>query len=408
MSAKTSCTWCGNPLALGAVACFRCGRMVQASGPEVPQETYGVAPPTQLGTSARSTLLAGRWRLLDKLGQGAVGAVWHAHDVDLDRPVVVKRLHDALASSARSVERFEAHARALAAIEHPNLVPVLAIDRDGAVPFVVSKLVEGASLPAYLHQRGGRLSAQDAVALVLTLADVLATLHAQGALHRDLKPSNLMVDHHGQLQVLDVGLARDVGEATTRTGHLPGTAPYLSPEELSGQEVGPPSDLYSLGALAYELLSGAPPFVGEVQDVIAAHRERPAPPLPPGLVDAALAAVVARLLEKAPHARPASAAELALSLERAAGLSAGERRAVSAPVASREPVPVAGTGESLFGDGEALLVADTRISSVVPLPVEVGETVAALPPRSPRSTPAPASSPARARALAPTVPAAPA
>lgn len=333
---------------------------------EARAETYGAPSPTQLGTEAKAHLLEGRWRLLKRRGQGSVGAVWLAHDVDLDRPVAVKRLHDALASDPAAITGFEAHAKRWAMLEHPSLVPVLGMGKDGAVPFVVLKLVEGRSLAELLHQRGGQLPAAEVSTLMLQLAEALDALHVQGVLHRDLKPSNLLVDDTGRLTVLDVGLARSVGTGRTKTGHLPGTEPYLSPEELRGEGVDARADVYSLGVLAFELLAGQPPREGVTL---------------PATVPAELAALITQCLATTPDARPVGAAEVAHALRPFAGAAGA--------VASPAPVELpTAPREHDTAPTDALPAPTVRTSGPKPQP---GDVPRAKAPEVTRLTPNPLS-----------------
>src|SRR6185436_19640598 len=201
----TRCQHCGAQLALGAVACFRCGRMVDAEGKG--GTTGGGSMPTELQTLAKAGLLENQWRLLKPLGQGKAGVVWEAQDVALDRRVAVKVLHEAHAGSAEHVARFEREAKVLAGIDHPNLTPVLGSGRFEGRPFVVMRLLTGRTVAEMMHQRGGKLSLAEVSYCVLPLCDALQALHDAGVVHRDLKPSNVFVSDDSRVTLLDLGQA---------------------------------------------------------------------------------------------------------------------------------------------------------------------------------------------------------
>jgi serine/threonine protein kinase len=218
-----------------------------------------VLAPTSIGTVAKAELLEGQWRLVKLLGQGAVGQVWQAHDVTLDRAVAVKLMHEGLAQDPSQVARFEREARVLAALEHPNLLPVLGIGRMGTRPFLVTRLLEGRTLAELMHQRGGKLPPSEAARVLAPICEALACLHEANVVHRDLKPSNIFVGDDKRVSLMDLGSAHEVGSELTHFGEVLGTEGYLSPEQKLGKRtLDGKSDVYALGCLLLEVLSGKP------------------------------------------------------------------------------------------------------------------------------------------------------
>ena len=255
-------------------------------------------------------LLADRYRLVARLGTGGNGEVWRARDERLDRDVAVKVLRPELADDEEVRARFRAEARHAGGLRHPGIAAVFdfAEDDDGA--WLVMELVAGEPLSARLR-REGRLPVDRVLDVVGQAAVALQAAHDGGVVHRDVKPGNLLVRPDGRLSVTDFGIAHATGAAAlTRTGQVVGTAAYLSPEQAAGRPVSPATDLYALGVVAYECLSGVRPF--ERDDPVAvllAHLQAPPPPLPPDVPEP-VADLVHRLLAKDPADRPATAAQV--------------------------------------------------------------------------------------------------
>jgi hypothetical protein len=278
-----------------------------------------------------------------EIGRGGMGIVYLARDLALDRPVALKVLPAAAAHDATVRQRFLREARTAARLSHPHIVPVYrAEERDGIAYFAMG-WVDGESLGARLRARGP-LPAADVVRWLREVAWALAYAHARGVVHRDVKPENVLVERAtGRAMVTDFGVARDAeqaaAEALTVDGHVLGTVHYMSPEQVQGEPLDGRSDLYALGVVAYQLLSGHLPFdAPSPAAVLVAHVTRPAPPLRSVAphVGASLAAVVDRCLAKAPDDRPASGEALADALGRA--LEEDARAAAASPAATAEPV----------------------------------------------------------------------
>lgn len=241
--------------------------------------------------------------------------VFAAHDRVLDRPVAIKLIHHALSDDPVGRQRFEREARLAAALQHPNTVGVFDVGEDGGRPFIVMELVDGESLADRLRA-GGVLPVDETVAVSAAALDGLGAAHGQGLVHRDVKPSNILLPDGGGVKLADFGVAIALADAATRltgTGQVLGTPKYLAPECAAGHAATPASDLYSLGAVMYECLAGAPPFDGGTPVAVAvAHQREPVPPLTAVAphVPTALAAVVERALAKDPAARFADAGEM--------------------------------------------------------------------------------------------------
>ncbi|MBM7517519.1 serine/threonine-protein kinase [Nocardioides nitrophenolicus] len=265
---------------------------------------------------------AGRYRLDSMIATGGMGVVWRATDTRLGRPVAVKVLKPEYADDAMFRSRFEGEARSAAALHHPGIAGVYdyGAGEDGGdlPPYLVMELVDGQPLSALLaNARASGRTLDTAVVqdLMAQAADALGVAHRAGIVHRDVKPANLLVTPERAVKITDFGIARALDSvALTRTGSVMGTPQYLSPEQARGNPSTPASDVYSLGVVAFECLSGRRPFEAETPVATAlAHLQQPVPQLPPS-VPGPLAAVVRRALAKDPAERYADGAAFAEAL----------------------------------------------------------------------------------------------
>ncbi len=260
------------------------------------------------------TTLAGRYRLEEVIGRGGMSTVYRATDRVLQRTVAVKVMSAALAEGDPStIARFEREARAAASLVHPGIVTVYDTGVDGDQRFIAMEYVDGESL-ATIIAREAPLAPDRATRIGAEAADALDAAHRAGLVHRDVKPGNVMIARTGVVKVLDFGIARvGDGASITGTASLLGTAAYMAPEHALGEPVDARSDVYSLGCLLYAMLTGGPPFRGDVPAAVL-HQQVNATPRPPsevnGRVSRELDALVLQMLAKAPADRPQSAAEV--------------------------------------------------------------------------------------------------
>ncbi|MFY1653319.1 protein kinase domain-containing protein [Solwaraspora sp. WMMB762] len=276
-------------------------------------------------------LLGGRYRLDERIASGGMGDVWRGTDEVLGRTVAVKSLLPALLEEPGFAERFRGEARTMATINHPGVVDVYDYGSDKHIAFLVMEYVEGDALSRTLS-RVGRLTPARTMALIAQAADALHAAHEKGIVHRDVKPGNLLVRPNGTLVLTDFGIARSeiVGQLTA-AGSVLGTASYISPEQASGAVATPASDVYALGVVAYQCLSGRRPFEGDNPLEIAMKHVREVPRALPSDIPPVVRSFVERALAKDPSARWQSAATMAAVSRQAATTLAGQARPPAGP-----------------------------------------------------------------------------
>jgi hypothetical protein len=260
------------------------------------------------------TILTERYALGERIAVGGMAEVWAATDTVLGRTVAVKLLNPALSQQNGFRERFRAEARCSAALHHPNITTVFDYDEDDGCAYLVMELVAGQPLSQIISERAP-LSAQLTASILIQAATALAAAHQGGVIHRDVKPANILITPEGTAKLTDFGISRLVNTAPlTQTGEVLGTAAYLSPEQVRGQSATTASDIYALGVVGHEMLTGRRPF--EAETVVAtalAHLNAPPPQLP-DTVPVWIATVIGTALAKEPADRPASAAAMAQAL----------------------------------------------------------------------------------------------
>jgi serine/threonine-protein kinase len=246
-------------------------------------------------------VIAGRYRLIEPLGRGAMSSVWLAEDQELGRQVAVKML-----GPTADRQRFAREARAAAALSHPNIAAVYDYGEADGRPYMVLEHLPNGSLEDRL--KDGRLPDEDATRIATEIASGLAHAHDRGLVHRDLKPANILFDSEGRAKIADFGIARMGSDGTlTEAGTVLGTASYISPEQASGLTAGPPSDVYSFGVILFRMLTGQLPFVsGNAMELVRMHRDDAPPPVSAFRDDApaALESVATAALAKDPADRP--------------------------------------------------------------------------------------------------------
>ncbi|HEY1737299.1 MAG TPA: serine/threonine-protein kinase, partial [Acidimicrobiia bacterium] len=228
-------------------------------------------------TDLAGRVLDGRYLLRVPIGTGASGRVYEAHDVKLRRRVAVKVLHEALASDAGFLRRFQTEARVAASLHHPNIVTVHDWGADGDLPYMVLELLEGGSLRSMLDA-GTTLTVSQAAHVGRDVARALDYAHRRGIIHRDVKPANLLFDEHGGVRIADFGLARALAEAswTEPAGALFGTARYASPEQALGTQLDARSDLYAFALVMVESVTGTIPFAADTTiSMLSVRTQRP-------------------------------------------------------------------------------------------------------------------------------------
>ncbi len=274
-------------------------------------------------------LILDRYRVVERLAVGGTAEVWRAHDEQLDRAVAVKRLHAHLLPDEASRKRLAGEARAAAQLSHPVIVDVYDVDSQQESPAIVMELVEGESLAARIA-RDGPLAPLHAATVTADLADALYHAHQRGVVHRDVKPGNVLLAADGRTRLVDFGIARSLAESAerlTQTGTVMGTLTAMAPEQLAGGPIGPRTDLYGLGVVLHEALTGRPPYAGSPMSPVAlADAQRAGPPSLDG-IEPSLAALVAACLAYRPEDRPVHAGALAAALR---GWLAGDTSRVAA------------------------------------------------------------------------------
>jgi serine/threonine protein kinase len=314
------CSHCGHENSLGSQFCAQCGAgfEVQAEDPQAAYSTP-VAP---------GTIFDAKYQVLQEIGRGGMGVVYRGHDLSLGRMVAIKVLPEQFNTDDEVIARFKKEARAMAALDHPNVVPVYAIGQQRSFHYFVMKFLEGSTVAELLDAmrlrdpNGVRFHPRQVHNILLQGCRGLGHAHKRGLIHRDIKPGNLMVSSDNHVTIMDFGIVKEQvapeGEALTRTGMVFGTPEYMAPEQAQGKALpGPTADLYSLGVVAYEMLTGEPPFKGDTPfSVVLQHiKEPPATLMGRGInVTAEFEAVIFRALEKRTELRYPNAEAMAAAL----------------------------------------------------------------------------------------------
>ncbi|MFN8651257.1 MAG: Ig-like domain-containing protein [Gemmatimonadales bacterium] len=373
------CAGCGNPLAGEARFCMHCGRPTPAGAARA---SSGDVLKEQLIQATH-----GEYEVLHELGRGGMAAVYLGRDLSLGRLVAIKVMIPGLDATAGMADRFLLEARTAAQLSHANIIPIYAVRTTGDLRYFVMKYVPGRSLDQVLAS-DGPLDPNLVKAVLAQVASALEHAHSRGVVHRDIKPANIMIDEDGSAIVADFGIAKVAqGGNMTRTGVTIGTPAYMSPEQCTGQPVAGSSDQYALGCVAFELLTGHPPFSHEeAVPVLLAHVSDPVPPLLPLRHDCPLplAATIERMLAKSPGDRWPTLAEAVAEAEATvAGADPDFRRRLRELAVSPEHEAL------MAGPGGALAPTPPPLPSPPPFaalrgssaPTAISAPAAAIPPR---------------------------
>lgn len=327
--------------------------------------------------------LSNRYLIEELLGQGGMSAVYKASDPNLKRVVAVKMIHTHLSSNPDFVTRFEEEAAAVAQLRHPGIIQVYDFNRDDDVYYMVLEFVPGETIQAHLkrlNDSNRRLSPKNAMEYMANVCDAVDYAHQRGMIHRDIKPANLMLNTMGQVILMDFGIAKIVGsQRHTATGAVVGTAMYMSPEQIKGEQPDRRTDIYSLGVTLFEMVSGRPPFEADsAMTLMMMHMNDPVPnarTLNPEIPDA-LVAVINKALAKNPDQRYQTAAQMAAALRNAMTQLDASSPAPIATMIDESPLTSAGPGATMV---EAPDHARGTIVESGPMPSPQGTIVESSP-----------------------------
>ena len=330
------CTHCGFDNQASAASCVKCATpfpgsdLTLAGGTETtPSSSFTQAPPPAPASATPAVIEVGsvvgnRFEILQLLGEGGMGAVYKAHDRELEKDVALKLIRAELARNPEILQRFKQEIILARQITHRNVIRIFDIGQADGHKYITMEYLEGRDLRAVLREKG-KLTPEEAAKIVLQICRALEAAHGEGVIHRDLKPQNIMLDANGRAYVMDFGIARSAYlPGMTQTGALVGTPEYMSPEQARGEKLDERSDLFSLGVIFYELLIGTSPYHSDTPLATLWRRiqekAKPLDEIDP-TIPKALCDIVAKALEIEPHNRFASAAEFAQSLQSWLGIS---------------------------------------------------------------------------------------
>jgi serine/threonine protein kinase len=355
------------------------------------------------------TTLGNRYVIEELLGQGGMSAVYKASDPNLKRVVAVKVIHSHLSSDPDFVKRFEEEAAAVAQLRHPGIVQVHDFNRDSDTYYMVLEFVPGETLQDHLkrlNKSGRKLSVTKAMEYMAGACDAVDYAHQRGMIHRDIKPANLMLNTLGQVILMDFGIAKIVGsQRHTATGAVVGTAMYMSPEQIKGEQPDRRTDIYSLGVTLYEMVSGHPPFEADsAMTLMMMHINDPVPnpkKLNPEVPDS-LVAIINKALAKDPNDRYQTAAQMAAALRNAlAGREAGPVPSTRSTMVEETPTLMKG-GKATTVESVPGVPTGTVVESR-PQPAYRGTMVESAPPSSTYSTPYAPAPKAKSRSMLPII-----
>jgi serine/threonine protein kinase/tetratricopeptide (TPR) repeat protein len=295
--------------------CGDCGTQLPESG-KIPIPTRTLDTPREELTTGST--FAGRYQIIEELGKGGMGKVYKANDIEIKEKVAIKLIKPEISTDKNTIERFQNELKFARKIRHKNVCQMYDLNRDGGTYYITMEYVEGENLKDMIRM-SGQLGIGTAVSIARQVCEGLAEAHKLGVIHRDLKPSNIMIDREGDVRIMDFGIARSLKDkGITGPGVMIGTPEYMSPEQVEGKEVDRSSDIYSLGAILYEMVTGRVPFAGETALAIALKQKTEEPQDPKELnsnLSEDLGRLIMKCLEKDKEKRYRKAEELQSELE---------------------------------------------------------------------------------------------
>jgi serine/threonine-protein kinase len=331
----TKCPKCNSENPDTKQFCGDCGAQLIPS--EALQVSKTLTLETQSDQLTRGTVFAGRYEILEELGTGGMGSVYRVFDRKLEEEVALKLIRPDIAASRKTIERFKNELKVARKITHPNVCRMYDLHEEGKTLYITMEYVQGEDLKSVIH-RMGTLTMGKAISIAQQVADGLAEAHKLGIVHRDLKPGNIMIDKEGNAKIMDFGIARiQAVSSTTAEGAIIGTPEYISPEQVEGKPADARSDLYALGVIFFEMVTGKAPFEGDTPLSIAHKHRYELPPDPQKLnshIPNGLNRIILRLLEKDREKRYQTTDELIADL-------VGAEEAL--PKAERAPVRIPST-----------------------------------------------------------------
>jgi tetratricopeptide (TPR) repeat protein len=342
------CVQCSTPLALDDLTLPVISPPDPGATAAIERQGTWAQPATMLDQGSQAPLqpgamLADRYEIVKLLGEGGMGAVYRARDCELEREVALKVIRPELARNAQVLQRFKQELILARQVTHRNIIRIFDLGSAEGMRFITMEFIEGEDLAQILAHRG-KLTAPEAANMITQVARGLEAAHAEGVVHRDLKPQNVMMDAQGKCSVMDFGIARSMDAASmTRTGALLGTPTYMSPEQAQGLKVDARSDLYTLGLIFYELLTGRPPFEADnpMATLLKRVQEKPTPPIEiEPSIPKAVNEIVLKMLATKPDDRYQSASEVLADIDTWEAHRTGRTPLMSAAVPSQQGIPI--------------------------------------------------------------------